>query len=181
MSEKNMPVKKARCGKISISVWRHKRLLPGDKASTGYVEQYVEFQRVCVQHSRKDRDTQEWRNQQIWLNVDELRDLANAMDKLDGEGDTSPSPSEDAQLHGSIRAHHIIEYIKTNSMDAGLDMFDFQEMTVEEALSEYGIRVPTTPDERKLIRHDLMKLIEQTEFSEVSYLAQKCSDPLLAS
>ncbi len=179
-NEKNRPVKKARCGKISISVWRQKRLLPGDKASTGYVEQYVEFWRACVQHSSKSRNTGAWQNQQIWLNVDELRDLANAMDELDREGDTSPSPSEDShKQHGSVKAHRIVEYIKSNSLDAGLDIFDLQELSVEEILGEYGIHARITLSERRLIRHDLRKLIEQTEFSEVSYLAQSCSDPLL--
>jgi len=176
-NEKNRPVKKARCGKISISVWRQKRLLPGDKASTGYVEQYVEFQRACVQHSRKDRNTGEWRNQQIWLNVDELRDLANAMDELDREGDTSPSPSEHSHLHGSVKAHRILEFIKVNSLDVGLDIFDMQELSVEEILGEYGIHARITLSERRLIRHDLRNLIEQTEFSEVSYLAHRSSDP----
>ena len=123
-NEKRAPVRKVRVGRISISLWR--RLI---ERKSGQFQQ----ERICVQHSRCDMNTKEWKNQQIWLNVDELRDLANALDDFRGvtpeveaekvsdteqeEGEKSPSSS--AQLQ-SIRVNRIVEYIKVNSE------FDYQ-------------------------------------------------------
>ena len=83
MSEEKKPVKKVRCGKISISLWKRKATSKDGRA--------YEQERACVQHSRKDGSTGEWQNQQVWLNIDELRDLANALDQLNEVGDESPS------------------------------------------------------------------------------------------
>ena len=84
--ERKQPVKKVKCGRISVSVWRHKATSTNGAA--------VERQRVCVQHSRKDRSTGDWHNQQIWLNIDELRDLANALDQLNEVGESSSSSAK---------------------------------------------------------------------------------------
>ena len=93
MSEKRMPEKKVKVGRVSISLWKSKRLMPGDEKSAGYVEKYVEFERVCIQHSRFDRKANAWSNQQIWMNIDELRDLSQALDEI-GEEQSSPSSQE---------------------------------------------------------------------------------------
>jgi len=88
MNEKKHPVRKVKCGKISISLWRHE-VTSANGAS-------FEHRRACVQHSRKDRDTGDWHNQQIWLNIDELRDLSSAVDQLN-EARESPSSLLDLQ------------------------------------------------------------------------------------
>lgn len=162
-SEKNQPVRKVRSGRITVTLWeREIRRKDGET---------FEFQRACVQHSRKRKDNDEWVNQQIWLNVDELRNLAEALDEINQEeGDKSPS---------SVRAHCIIEYIKANELDAGLDVYDLQEKTVSEVLGEYGIHVKLKLWEEKMVINELRELIEQSEFAEIA-LTFHNSDPLLA-
>jgi hypothetical protein len=49
-----------------------------------------------VQYSRKNYQTGEWQNQHIWLNIDELRDLADALDHLNEVGE---SPSSNIRKH----------------------------------------------------------------------------------
>ena len=83
--EKKQPVKKVKCNRISVSLWKH-------KATSKNGAEY-ERQRACVQHGRKDNNTGEWNNQQIWVNRDELRDLTEAIDQLNEAGDKSPSSS----------------------------------------------------------------------------------------
>ena len=86
MTEERQPVKKVRCGKMSISLWQR------DGAAFGR-------QRACIQHSRRDNRTGEWQNQQIWLNADELRDVANALDQMNEVGESPSSNAEStAQL-----------------------------------------------------------------------------------
>lgn len=150
-SEKNQPVKKVRSGRITVTLWERK--VTREDGET------VEFQRACVQHSRKNKDSDEWNNQQIWLNVEELRNMAEALDELNEEGEKSPS---------SVRAHCIVEYIKTNSIDAGLDIFDLQERSVQEILHEYGINVKIKPWEEKIVADELKELIENREFAEMA-------------
>lgn len=171
MSEKKMPEKKVKVGRISVSVWRNKRLMPGDKDSAGYVEKWVESERVCVQHSSYSRQKNEWNNQQIWMNIEELRDLSQALDEI-GEEQSSPSSQG-----GSMRVHSIMEYVKANSLDAGLDVLDVEEKGVSEILSEYGIYTELTAAEERMVREELRELVEQKEFSESAYMAQ--CDPFL--
>ena len=167
-NEKNQPFKKVKNGKISVSIWR--RIAKKDGIE-------VEIERACVQKSVLQQDTGEWQNQQIWLNVEELRDLSIALVKLNEEGDDTPSSN--IQIHySSQKAHRIIEYIKANSLDAGLDVFDLQEMSPLEVLSHYDIYVKLTPEEEKLIIKSLMSLIEQQEFREITYNTQRCHEPL---
>ena len=174
MSEKKMPEKKVKVGKISVSFWRNKRLVPGDKNSAGYVENWVEKERVCIQHSHYSNQKKEWNNQQIWMNIDELRDLAQALDEI-GEEQSSPSSQG-----SSVRAHRIVEYIKANSMDAGLEVFDLEELGMDEVLAKFGIHTSLTSWERTLILNDLRSLVEQQEFAEMAYMAKRCHDSALS-
>ena len=152
MSERiKKPVRKVRSNRVSVTLWEHQKCGKDGKK--------FEYQRACIQHSRKGRDATEWQNQQIWMNADELRDLAEALDQLNTEGEKSPS---------SVRAHCIVEYIKANSIDAGLEVFDLQERSLPEVLREYGIRGKLTHDEKMIIRHDLKGMIEQREFAEMA-------------
>ena len=155
MSEKNMPKRKSVSGRVSISLW-------------SFPSKGVQRERACLQHSRKDQ-TGKWVNQQIWLSIEELRDLATALDQLNGEEQSSPS---------SLRVNYIIGYIQANSLDAGLDVLDLEEMSVPEVLREYGIRVKLTSAEERMVREELRELAEQKEFAESAYMAQ--CDPFLA-
>ncbi len=158
MSEGKKPLRKVRSGKVSISIW--KSSIKRKDGST------VEGERACVQHSRKNGNTGEWLNQQIWLNVDELRNLAEALDELNHEeGDKSPS--------SSVRAHCIVEYVKANSIDAGLDVYELEERTVSEVLREYGIRVELKSWEEKIVADEFRELIERREFAEMAICASR--------
>ena len=164
MSEGKKPLRKIRCEKISISIWKNS--IKRKDGST------VDGERACVQHSRKNGNTGEWLNQQIWLNVDELRNLAQALDELNVEGEKSLSSS-------SIRAHCIVEYVKANSIDAGLDIYELEERTVSEVLREYGIRVELRSWEEKIVADEFRELIERREFAEMAFLTHN-HDSLLA-
>ncbi len=162
MSEQKKYEKKVVSGRISISLWK-------------LATRNGERERVCVQHSRKDMRTSEWRNQQIWLNLDEVRDLANAMDEFGGAEVEAPDIEDieagDNPPAQSVKAHCIIEYIKANCLDAGLEVFDLQERSVPQVLHEYGIRAKLTQVEETIIRHDLRGMIEQREFAEMARMA----------
>jgi hypothetical protein len=107
-------------------------------------------------------------NQQLWLNVGELRDLVKVLEELNEAGDDSPAPSE--ALQGSARVHHIVEYIKVNSLDAGFDLFDLEELSVNEVLDGFGVEATLAPYEQQMLRDDLRTLIQQQEFAEMADL-----------
>ena len=69
-NEKNSPVAKLRIGRFQIAVWSTK----------------VGMARACIQHSKKRKDSDEWVNQSIWCNAEELRDLANILDDINETG-----------------------------------------------------------------------------------------------
>ncbi len=163
MSEQKKYEKKVVSGRISMSLWK-------------FATKYGDRERICVQHSRKDRRTGEWRNQQIWLNLDEIRDLAQAMEDFNGAEeapDIEDINAGDESPASSVRAHCIIEFIKANSLDAGLDVYDFEELRVQEVLREYGISAKLTPGEETIIRQELRAMIEQREFAEMARMAHK--------
>jgi len=178
MSEKKQPEKKVRVGRISVSIWRRTVERNGTKFET---------ERVCVQHSSKDK-ANNWVNQQIWLNPDELRDVANALDELNGEpevaeetvvaeevGEKSPSSSS-----CSMKAHRTVEYIKANSIEADLDVYDVDAMSIGDILSSFGIHTSLASWEGRLVRRELRDYVEKKEFAESAYMAQKCElSPLI--
>jgi len=71
----------------------------------------------------------------------------------------------------SLKAYKIMRYIKVNSLDAGLDVFDLEDMSIHEVLSAYGICEELSSSEEKVIRQELYSLIEQKEFAEVAHCA----------
>jgi len=174
MSEKK-PLRKLVSGRVSISLWK-------------FPTKYGDRERACIQHSSKDWKTKNWVNQQIWLNIDELRDLASALDQLNGEpevaeeivateevGEKSPSSSS-----CSMRAHHIVEYIKANSLEADLDVYDVDAMSIGDILGSFGIHTSLASWEGRLVRRELRDYVEKKEFSESAYMAQKCElSPLI--
>ena len=171
MSERK-PVRKVVSGRISVSFWE-------------YEGKNGKYERACVQHSSKDWKTKNWVNQQIWLNTDELRDLANALDKLNSQpevaeetvveevGEKSPSSSSSSSSC-SKRVHSIIEYIKANSLEADLNVYDVDAMSVGDILGSFGIHTSLASWEGRLVRRELRDYVEKKEFSESAYMAQKC-------
>ena len=171
------PVRKVVSNRISMSLWK-------------FTNEEGERERVCVQHSRKHRKTGEWRNQQIWLNIGELLDLADALGQFNSEAETAEETigaeeqdtagEKSPAFSGSVRAHSVVEYIKANSLDAGLDVFDLEELSADEILAAYGIYAKLNPTEERMIVSDLRKMVEQREFAEMAYCVSRCCDPLLA-
>ena len=85
-SGKSLPIKKVKSGRFQISLWNFgQRLSKGRKESIIYIEQEVERQRACIQFSTFNKATGRWQNQSIWCSPEDLRSLADAMDKYDEE------------------------------------------------------------------------------------------------
>jgi hypothetical protein len=91
-SEKSRPHCKRRVGRFQISTWRIPYLLSnGNPNSTIYIEKQIDVDRVCIQYSRFNKATHRWVNQQIWCSPEDLRDLAEAVDRLNEEDGSSSS------------------------------------------------------------------------------------------
>ena len=75
-SGKNKPFKKVKAGRFQISLWKFKRLLnSGNSDSVAYIEQWVDVERACIQHTTYNRVTGQRENQQIWCSRDDLWEL----------------------------------------------------------------------------------------------------------
>lgn len=91
-SSKIRPIKKARSGRFQISLWNFRQHeSKGSKESITYLEQDVERGRTCIQFSTYSKATNKWQNQSIWCSPQDLRSLADAMDKYDEEVISSSS------------------------------------------------------------------------------------------
>jgi len=96
-SGKNKPLKKVRAGRFQISIWRFQKLLSnGNKDSIAYIEQWIDVERACIQYSTYNKATGQWENQSIWCPVDDLRNLAEVVDQLNEEDDSS-FPEEESE------------------------------------------------------------------------------------
>jgi len=94
-SGKNTPLKKVRAGRFQISTWVFHRLFSsGDKDSTIYLEKWVDVERACIQYSTFNKATGQWENQSIWCSIDDLRSLADVVEQLNEDEDSSSSSSE---------------------------------------------------------------------------------------
>ena len=166
MSEKK-PIRKVVSGRVSISLWK-------------FPTKYGDRERSCLQHSSKDWKTKNWVNQQIWLNIDELRDVASALDQLNGEPEVAEETvvteevGEKSPSSCSIKAHQIVEYIKANSLEADLDVYDVDAMSIGDILGSFGIHTSLASWEGRLVRRELRDYVEKKEFAESAYMAQKC-------
>jgi hypothetical protein len=77
------PVTKTKFGRIEVSIWHWKRIIPPpDKQEDFVPEREAEVHRACIRHSQWNRRTQAWEESSIWCGIDELRDLAQALDAL---------------------------------------------------------------------------------------------------
>lgn len=85
-NEKNQPLRKVRSGKFQVTLWRFQRKASGDPNATGYSEVPIDVERACIQYSRFDHKTGQWKNQSIWIPVHEVRDLASVVDQLNEAG-----------------------------------------------------------------------------------------------
>lgn len=91
-SGKKIPRRKVRAGRFQISTWVFRQLFTnGGKDSTVYLEQWVDIERACIQYSTFNKATGQWENQAIWCSIDDLRNLAQVVDQLNGGDDSPPS------------------------------------------------------------------------------------------
>ena len=104
VSGKKEPLKKVRAGRFQISTWVFRRLFSsGDKNATAYLERWIDVERACIQFSTFNKTTGQWENQAIWCSVDDLRSLADVVEKLneeDGEGSSSSSSCKNKNRGG---------------------------------------------------------------------------------
>jgi hypothetical protein len=78
--KENKPIRKEQVGRFQISIWKNHRLI---KARNDFdVEREVETTRACIQHSTYSNTERAWKNQSIWANAEELRDLAQVLDQF---------------------------------------------------------------------------------------------------
>ena len=78
--EKKGPESKTRAGRFQVSLWRTKRHMAA--RNNFEPEREIVSERACIQYSRLNHLTQSWERQQVWCNLDELRDLSQALDKI---------------------------------------------------------------------------------------------------
>jgi hypothetical protein len=79
--EKNRPVVKVRHGRFQVTLWQSTRRV---RARAHYqAEREFDVERICIQRSTFNRNTGKYKNQQIWLDPHEIRDLALAMDEFE--------------------------------------------------------------------------------------------------
>ncbi|OVE73916.1 hypothetical protein BVX94_02255 [bacterium B17] len=83
--EKKGPISKARVGRFQATVWKKHKVLPADESGFS-PEREFDIVRACVQYSRYNKKKGAYERQQIWCNPEELRCLADALDKLGNEG-----------------------------------------------------------------------------------------------
>lgn len=85
------PFIKHRVGRFQISVWKRKKIIP---PQNGFIpEREEDIMRACVQFGSFNKATRTWDNQSIWCKPEELRDLANVLDQLNGEDEAYTSDS----------------------------------------------------------------------------------------
>lgn len=179
------PITRVRSGRFQISTWMFVRTVKsGNTHSVSYTERRVETQRVCIQHSVKDRLSGGFRNQSIWCSPDDLRSLAEAVEKLnevepippdDGEGGWL-SPEGRRESHGEVEKmnrlnlNRIVEYVK-------LMGFRHDEDEVEEdlhgVLGAYGIWETFSSAEERELKTELKLLAIEQELAEVSFLVAR--------
>ncbi len=84
MENKKGPVFRTRSGRFQVSIWRRLETIPAEHDFDAERQRVIT--RVCVQHSKWNRISGGWNNQDIWCGVCELRDLVQALDKLNDVG-----------------------------------------------------------------------------------------------
>ena len=71
---------KKKIGRFRVSIWRKKKVFRAK--SDFHMEREVEIVRACIQYSSFNQVTRTWNNQSIWCSPQELRDLANLLDRF---------------------------------------------------------------------------------------------------
>ena len=91
---KKGPFAKAQQGSFQVSQWKNLRTV--EPMNPFDMQREVETVRACVQYGRFNRETKKWENDVIWCYPRELNDLAQALEKLRMESDTTEISSDEA-------------------------------------------------------------------------------------
>jgi len=77
------PVTQTRSGRFEVSIWHWKKVVPAKEAVRDFFpEREFDVHRACVQHSWLNRSTQTWEEDRIWCSIEDLRNLAEALDDI---------------------------------------------------------------------------------------------------
>lgn len=79
--KKNGPISKKRIGRFQISIWKRRKIVPGDNSGFQPEREY-DVVRACIQYSRYNNLHREFDRQKIWCDPIELRDLSQVLDEL---------------------------------------------------------------------------------------------------
>ncbi len=80
------PVTKTRTGKFQVSTWHWKKLISQPEETQDlFAEREIDVHRASIRYSQWNRGAQEWDETIIWCNIDDLRDLVQALDGLNFE------------------------------------------------------------------------------------------------
>jgi len=81
------PVRKAKSDRFEVSTWRWTKIVPQPKATEDFFpEREFTIERACIRYSQWNRGSQSWEESSIWCDLDDLRSLAHALDKLNDGG-----------------------------------------------------------------------------------------------
>ncbi len=91
--ENKGPIQKVKVGRFQISIFKKRQWL---SARDDYDAEREQSGRTsCVQFSKRNYRTREWENQSIWCDPHELRDLVQALERLndleEGQNEVYPS------------------------------------------------------------------------------------------
>lgn len=93
-ANKSKPIIKERAGRFQISIWKRKRLVAAKNDFD--VEREVETVRACIQYGRRIWSTDEWTNQCIWCDCDELRNLVRVLEQINNTDEPSKGDGSEA-------------------------------------------------------------------------------------
>lgn len=83
-AKKPGPLMKTKVGKFDVTVWRFKKkVVPPEHLRDYSCELLSEQHRACIRYGRWRPQAQVFEGVTMWCEVDELRDLRQALDRLE--------------------------------------------------------------------------------------------------
>ena len=81
---KNRPERQERVGRFQVSIWKQEKVIPVNPKADYIPEKIIQIVRACIQYSTRNKVTNEWNNQKIWCEPEDLRQLVQVLDNLNG-------------------------------------------------------------------------------------------------
>lgn len=73
------PAVRNKIGRFEVSLWHWRKVYP---AHNDGAEREMDVERASIRYSRFNQQDQSWEETSIWCSIDELRDLVQALDRL---------------------------------------------------------------------------------------------------